>query len=82
VPLSKYFRQIQQSSAAAVKPEPDSVPVQPTAAARPETESLQMSRPEVSRTFSRDDPIQMPEKVCCLFLFAVQQILNKNQTEV
>ena len=39
---------------------------QPPTAVRPETESLlQTSRPEVMRTFSRDEPIQMPEKVTC-----------------
>ncbi len=35
----------------------------PPAAARSEKESLQTSRPEVARTFSRDEPILMPEKV-------------------
>jgi hypothetical protein len=35
----------------------------PPAAARSEKESLQTSRPEVARSFSRDEPILMPEKV-------------------
>ncbi len=54
------------------KPAPPPSQLPEVGAVKPETESMQqMSRPDVVRTFSRDEPIQMPEKVPKYVKFSV-----------